>query len=453
MTRPAHGWRSHYTLLVLLFVYTMSFIDRQIMGILVQPIKDEFGVSDTAMGVLTGVTFALFYSALAIPFGRFADRTNRRNFVSYCCAAWSVMTALCGMATGFWTLALARVGVAVGEAGGSAPSMSMIADHYPPQQRGRAMSVFMLGPQLGILFGLTLGGWIAQHHGWRAAFLVMAVPGVLAALMLRFSAVEPQRGQWDAPGSVPVGEKAEPLSLMLRDLWASKAFVRITLACMLMGFTGYGIGIWTPAFLVRSHGMSLQGAGIVMGLIGGIFAALGALTSGWLSDRLGKHDARWRIGVPMLGCLLAMPAGLAFFMMPAGDAWQVGSMLVPHALVFYVIFGFTAVWWTAPVFAVLAELIPPHRRSSGMATFNLGFTMVGGGLGPLLVGMLSDALVPQFGTEALRWALAITTGVCFLLGMLVFAWSIRPYAAERLVPAALPPAGTGGLPGAAPSKA
>ena len=453
MTRPAHGWRSHYTLLVLLFVYTMSFIDRQIMGILVQPIKDEFGVSDTAMGVLTGVTFALFYSALAIPFGRFADRTNRRNFVSYCCAAWSIMTALCGMATGFWTLALARVGVAIGEAGGSAPSMSMIADHYPPQQRGRAMSVFMLGPQLGILFGLTLGGWIAQHHGWRAAFLVMAVPGVLAALMLRFSAVEPQRGQWDAPGSVPVGEKAEPLSLMLRDLWASKAFVRITLACMLMGFTGYGIGIWTPAFLVRSHGMSLQGAGIVMGLIGGIFAALGALTSGWLSDRLGKHDARWRIGVPMLGCLLAMPAGLAFFMMPAGDAWQVGGMLVPHALVFYVIFGFTAVWWTAPVFAVLAELIPAHRRSSGMATFNLGFTMVGGGLGPLLVGMLSDALVPQFGGEALRWALAITTGVCFLLGMLVFAWSIRPYAAERLVPASLPPAGTGGLLGAAPSKA
>ena len=409
MTQPAHGWRSHYALLILLFVYTMSFIDRQIMGILVQPIKQEFGVSDTAMGVLTGVAFALFYSTLAIPFGRYADRANRRNFVAYCCAAWSAMTALCGMATGFWTLALARVGVAVGEAGGGSPSISMIADHYPPQQRGRAMSVYMLGPQLGILFGLTLGGWIAQHHGWRAAFVWMSVPGVLAALLLR-------------------------------DLWASRAFVRITLACLLMGFTGYGIGIWTPAFLVRSHGMSLQGAGIVMGLVGGIAAALGALTSGWLSDKLGKRDARWRIGVPLLGCLLSVPSGLAFFMMPAGDAWQVGTLLVPRALAFYVLFGFTAVWWTAPVYAVLAELIPAHRRSAGLAIFNLGITMVGGGFGPLLVGALSDFLVPQFGNEALRWALAATTGSCFFLGMLAFAWTVKPYAAERLIPAPPPAA-------------
>ena len=162
MTQPAHGWRSHYALLILLFVYTMSVIDRQIMSILIEPIKQEFGVSDTVMGLLTGLAFALFYSTLAIPFGRHADRANRRNFVAYCCAAWSVMTALCGMATGFWTLALARMGVAVGEAGGGAPSMSMIADHYPPQQRGRTMSIYMLGPQLGILFGLTLGGWVAQ---------------------------------------------------------------------------------------------------------------------------------------------------------------------------------------------------------------------------------------------------------------------------------------------------
>ena len=435
MTQPAHGWRSHYALLVLLFVYTMSFIDRQIMGILVQPIKQEFGVSDTAMGLLTGLAFALFYSALAIPFGRYADRANRRNFVAYCCAAWSVMTALCGMATGFWSLALARMGVAVGEAGGGAPSISMIADHYPPQQRGRAMSVYMLGPQVGILLGLTLGGWIAQHHGWRAAFLVMSVPGVLAALLLRFTAVEPRRGQWDAPGSVPASVTAEPIAVLVRDLCASRAFVRITLACLLMGFTGYGIGIWTPAFLVRSHGMSLQGAGIVMGLVGGIFAMLGALTSGWLSDKLGKRDARWRIGVPLLGCLLALPSGLAFFVLPAGNAWQIGGMLVPHALSFYVLFAFTAVWWTAPVYSVLAELIPSHRRSSGMAIFNLGITALGGGLGPLLVGILSDFLVPQFGNEALRWALAITTGICFMLGMLAFAWTIRPYAIERLRPA------------------
>lgn len=194
----AHGWRSHYTLGLLLFVYTMSFIDRQIMSILMEPIKQEFQVSDTAMGFLSGLAFALFYSALAVPFGRFADRTNRRNFVAYCCAAWSAMTAVCGMAVGFWSLAFARIGVAVGEAGGGPPSISMIADHYPPQQRGRAMSVYLLGPQIGILLGLTTGGWIAQHYGWRSAFLWMALPGLLAAFMLRFSGIEPTRGQWQS---------------------------------------------------------------------------------------------------------------------------------------------------------------------------------------------------------------------------------------------------------------
>ena len=229
--RPSSPSLSHYTLLLLLFVYTMSFIDRQIMAILIQPIKEEFGVSDTAMGVLTGVAFALFYSTLAVPFGRYADRANRRNFVAYCCAAWSVMTALCGMATSYATLALARVGVAVGEAGGGAPSISMIADRYPPAQRGRAMSVYMLGPQLGILFGLALGGWIAQHYGWRSAFLWMAVPGVTAALLLRFSGTEPQRGRWESAASrAATAAPAEPLAQVARDLWASDAFTRITWA-------------------------------------------------------------------------------------------------------------------------------------------------------------------------------------------------------------------------------
>lgn len=431
MTRPAYGWRSHYTLAVLLFVYTMSFIDRQIMGILIPPIKQEFQVSDTAMGLLSGLTFALFYSVLAIPFGRYADRANRRNVVAYCCAAWSAMTALCGLATGYWSLALARVGVAVGEAGGTAPSLSMIADHYPPERRGRAMGVYWLGPQLGILFGLTLGGWIAQHHGWRSAFLWMAAPGILAAVLLRLTAVEPRRGAWESASAL-VSAPVEPLREVVRGLWTSKAFVRIMLAGLLMGFTGYGIGIWTPSFLVRSHGMTLQGAGAVMGLVGGTAAALGALLSGWLCDTLSRRDPRWRIGVPLLGCLLSVPTGLGFFLMPAGAVWHLCSLVVPHAVGFYLLFGVTAVWWTAPVYAVLAELIAPHRRATALSIFGLGLTMIGGGLGPLLVGLLSDLLVTWYGSEALRMALAITTGSCFFLGMLAFASAIKAYAAERL---------------------
>jgi MFS family permease len=432
MTQAAHGWRSHYTLFLLLFVYTMSFIDRQIMGILMEPIKQEFDVSDTAMGALSGLTFALFYSALAIPFGRFADRTNRRNFVAYCCAAWSAMTALCGMAVGFWSLALARVGVAVGEAGGGPPSISMIADHYPPQQRGRAMGVYLLGPQLGILLGLTTGGWIAQHYGWRSAFIWMALPGLLAAFLLRFSGVEPRRGHWQTDATRQETPPAvEPIVSMVRDLWSSASFKRITLGAILMGFAGYGIGIWTPAFLVRSHGMTLQGAGIVMGLLGGFAAALGSLFSGWLCDKLTRRDVRWRLGVPALGCLLALPLGVAFFLMPAGQNWQVGTLLIPHAIGFYLLFGFTAVWWAAPVYASMSDLIAPHRRASGLAVFNLGLIMFGGGIGPVAIGLLSDYLVPVFGNEALRWSLAASTGICFAIGTCYFLWAVKPYGQEQ----------------------
>jgi len=187
-------------------------------------------------------------------------------------------------------LALARVGVgvAVGEAGGAAPSMAMISDYYPQERRARAMSVYALGPQLGILFGLALGGWIAQHYGWRSAFLSMSVPGVLAALLLRWSAIEPVRGTWDA-GKTAAGAVQEPLVDVLRDLWASKAFTRISLSALLLGFAGDGIGIWTPAFLVRSHGMSLQAAGAVMGLPGGLAAIVGTLASRCL-----KADGRQR---------------------------------------------------------------------------------------------------------------------------------------------------------------
>lgn len=436
MNQPARGsdaaavrlpFGTHWTLLLLLLVYTMSFTDRQILGILIQPIKDEFHVSDTAMGLLSGLAFTLFYSVLGVPFARYADRANRRNFVAYCCGTWSLMTALCGMASGYWTLALARVGVAVGEAGGTPPSLAMVADHYPPARRGRAMSVYMLGPQFGIILGLGLGGWIAHHHGWRAAFLWMAVPGLIAAALLRFTGVEPRRGQWDPAAGRPSGGLQEPFRDVVRELWQSNAFTRITLAGLMLGFAGYGIGIWTPSFLVRSHGMSLKDAGMVMGVLGGLAAVVGSLTAGWLSDRLAERDRRWRLGVPILGCLIALPAGLAFYCSPAGATWAVAGVQVPHSIVWYLIFGVTTVWWMAPAYAAMSDIVPASRRTQAMAIFNLGLTLVGGGLGPLLIGMLSDALAPAFGPQALRWALAAGMS-CYVLGLAAFLAAIGPYA-------------------------
>lgn len=416
---------THWTLLLLLFVYTMSFTDRQVIGILVEPIKREFQVSDTAMGLLTGLTFALFYSLLGIPFARYADRANRRNFVAVCCGAWSIFTALCGMATGFWTLALARIGVAVGEAGGTPPSLSMVADHYPPAKRARAMSVFMLGPQLGILFGLALGGWIAHHYGWRQAFIWIAMPGVAAAVLLRFTGAEPKRGAWEST-AVPAAPPSEPARQVFADLWQSPAFTRLTLAGLVLGFAGYGIGIWTPAFLVRSHGLTLQSAGAVMGILGGLAAVVGSLMSGWLCDALTKRDPRWRLGVPVVGCILALPAGLAFYMMPADNPWHLAGLTIPRSIGLYVLFGMTTVWWMAPVYAALSDIIPAYRRATANAIFNLGLVMIGGGLGPLLIGVLSDLLTPRFGNEALRWALAASM-VVYIIGIGAFIAAIRPY--------------------------
>lgn len=217
MSTQARGWRRHYTLFLLFMVSAVSLIDRQIMGIVIEPIKAEFHVTDTQIGLLTGLGFSLVYCLFAIPIGRFADRANRRNLIGLCCAGWSAMTLLCGCATSYWGLALARLGVAIGESGSGAASMSMIADLYPPHQRAKAISVFMLGAPIGALLGLSAGAWIAYDYGWRQAFVWVAVPGLVTAVLLRLSGWEPRRGTWESPtaGSTP----HESLWPVLRGAW------------------------------------------------------------------------------------------------------------------------------------------------------------------------------------------------------------------------------------------
>jgi MFS family permease len=421
--------QAHWALAILTVVYAMNLIDRQIMGVLIEPVKKEFGASDTMMGFLTGLAFAAFYSALAIPFARYADRANRRNFVAWCCMGWSVMTGLCGMAMNFTQLALARMGVAVGEAGGSAPSLSMIADLYPRAQRSRAMSVYMLGPHLGTLFGLGAGAWIAHQYGWRTAFIVMAVPGILAALLLRWTCVEPLRGTWDAPAAPKTEDQSnkQPLLQVMLEMWRTPGFAWISIAGMLFGLAGYGLGIWGTAFLVRTHGLNLRDAGILVGLTGGVAAIIGALLSGWLTDRLVARDPRWQMGVPVIGTAIAIPMGLAYLLWPAGDFWQVGPLKVPVAMGFCLLFSVFAVWWTAPSYAAITTLVGASRRATSVAVYNLGITVCGIGLGPFSVGVLSDLLTPAYGDLALRWALVIVMSG-FVLAMFALILAARPYA-------------------------
>lgn len=426
-TSNVTGWRRHYLLFVLLLVYGMSMIDRQIMGVLIEPIKAEMGVSDSAMGLLTGLAFALFYSILAVPFGCFADRTNRRNLIAWCCGGWSIATGLCGLALGFWSLTAARVGVAVGEAGSTAASTTMIADVYPPEQRSRAMSVFSLGPHLGSLVGLGVGAWIAQHYGWRAAFLWLAVPGVLIALVLRLTCREPVRGAQE--GRVMVQAVTEKFSVMMAALLRNKAFIGLGLAGMLMAFSGYAIGMWNTAFLVRSHGLQLKEAGAIMGFIGGPAAIAGALLSGWITDVMARRDTRWQVGVPLLGTLISIPLGLAFYLNTSVQSWELAGLKIPHAVGYYGVFAIFSSFWAAPAFAALTNVIAATRLATSLSIYNLLLTAVGGGLGPLTVGLLSDVFTVQAAQESLRWAL-----VCMLafygVAVLIYGWVIRPYAAQ-----------------------
>lgn len=427
------GFRKHYMLLILLFVYAMSMIDRHIMGVLIQPIKEEFGVSDSAMGLLTGLAFALFYSVLAVPFGRLADRSNRRNLVAYCCMAWSVATALCGMAVGFWSLVGARVAVAVGEAGGTAPSGSMIADAYPPEQRSRAMSVFMLGPSLGTLVGLGLGAWIAQHYGWRQAFIVMAFPGILAALLLRFTCREPLRGAQEkdkqsvaARAAAAAGERFGDVVSALRK---NSAFVGLGLASLFLAFSGYAIGMWNVSFLVRSHGLELKDAGVLMGVFGGTASIVGAMLSGWLTDKMTKRDARWQIGVPMLGVLASVPFGLYFYLAENTAFWNVGGLHIPHVMSAGLMFSVLSSFWVAPTYAALTNVVSAARLATALAIYNLLVTAVGGGLGPLTVGVVSDLLSGSFGKESLRWAIAGMLGFYFVAAA-VYGLTLKSYAKQ-----------------------
>lgn len=420
------GWRRHYLLLMLLLVYGMSMIDRQIMGVLIEPIKKEMGVSDTAMGLLTGLAFALFYSVLAVPFGRYADRSNRRNLIAWCCGGWSIATGLCGMALGFWSLAAARVGVAVGEAGSSAASTTMIADIYPAEQRSRAMSIFSLGPHLGSLIGLGVGAWIAQHYGWRAAFLWLALPGVAIAVLLRLTCREPMRG---AQQGQRMQTSTEKLSEVAASLMRNKAFVGLGLAGTFMAFSGYAIGMWNTAFLVRSHGLALKDAGAIMGFIGGPAAIVGALLSGWLADFMARRDKRWQVGVPLLGTLVSVPLGLAFYLSTSTQFWMLGSLKIPHAIAFYGLFAIFSSFWAAPVFAALTNVLAAARMATALSIYNLLLTAIGGGLGPLTVGLLSDAFTRAAGQDSLRWALVCMLAF-YLVAAVIYAAVIKHYAAQ-----------------------
>ena len=384
----------NYALGVLVVVYTFNFIDRQILSILLEPIKLELGLSDTALGLLTGFAFALFYATLGIPIARYADKNNRRNLIALALAIWSGMTALSGLAQNFWQLLAARIGVGVGEAGCSPPAHSMIADYFPAENRATALGIYSLGIPVGILFGFLAGGWLNEFFGWRVAFFVVGIPGLILAVLVRLTLAEPTRGM--AEGRIDSGEQPGVMETF-RFMWRKKSFRHLAFGGALTAFVGYGLVTWVPSFLVRSHGMETGEIGTWLGLILGIPGGIGIAAGGWMADKLGSRDTRWYLWVVSVALVIGAPFAFGVYLSDSALAALL-FLIVPVAL---------GNFYQATTFSQTQGLATLRMRAVAAAVLLFIINIIGLGAGPQAVGIVSDLLSKSYGQDSLRYSLLI----------------------------------------------
>ena len=383
-----------YALAVLTLVYTFNFIDRQLLSILQESIKVDLSLSDSQLGLLTGFAFAMFYVTAGIPIARLADRSNRRNIVAVSVGLWSAMTAVSGLVQNYGQLLAARVGVGVGEAGGSPPSHSIVSDIFPPEKRASALAFYSTGVNLGILFGFLFGGWLNEFFGWRIAFMVVGIPGVLLAILVRTTVREPIRGLME---NRTASDVQVPFKDVVTLLWKRKTFRHMAFACGLNAFAGYGTVNWIASFFIRSHEMSTGELGTWLALSTGLFGAIGVLLGGMLGDKLGKRDKRWYQWIPGIATFLCVPAMLVAFLT---DNQYV-------ALMFIFIPGTLQNVYLGNSIATTHALVGLRWRSTASAILFLIINIIGLGLGPFGIGYLSDMLAPSMGVESLRYAMLI----------------------------------------------
>ena len=416
----------HYALGVLTLTYVFNFVDRQLLAILVEPIKAEFNASDTQMGLLYGLSFALFYATLAIPIARFADRHNRRNIVAIAAAVWSAFTIACGWASSFIQLFVFRTGVAIGEAGGVPPSQSMISDFYPPAQRAKAMAVFSSATYLGSLIAFIAGAYIAEHYGWRMAFIVIGAPGIALAVLLRFTTREPIRGQWDAPQVDTAANHS--FITTLNTMWHNHSLRFLLLGCGFASMAGYAIGYWSPSFLIRVHDMSLSKAGALIGITGITAGMFGSFFGAALCDRLAKRRRQWLMYIPAISLAASLPLMLAFLFWDA--AQFIGDTSVPIAIIAFALASFVGSWWAAPSYVAVQECVPASQRTLACAILLFVMNLIGFGFGPFVVGALSDAWSAQFGDLAIRYALG-SIMFAYLIAIVCYTISAQHFAHQQ----------------------
>ncbi len=394
----APGVRSvRVTLWILLVVYILNFIDRQIVNILAEPIARDLALSDTQIGLMTGLAFALFYTVLGIPIARLADRTStsRPKVIALALGTWSAMTALCGLAQNFAQLLLARIGVGVGEAGCTPPAHSLISDLVPPEKRASALAFYSLGIPIGTLMGMLIGGTLADNVGWREAFVIVGLPGVALALVVWFVLKDPRHADAAAVLRAQSQPAALPLGEALREVLGSRAFLLLLCAGSAASFLAYGKTTWTTIFFQRTHDLTPGQVGLWFGLIGGVGGILGTSLGGYLADRFGAINRRHVLSAPAIGMALAVPLALAAYHAPS---WPLALMLLFVPTV-------CNSFYYGPTYSAAQGLVPFRARAIAAATLLFFQNLIGLGLGPLFFGMLSDWLQPTYGADSVRYVL------------------------------------------------
>jgi MFS family permease len=389
----------NYVLFVLSLVMMLNIIDRQMLGILIDPIKLELGVSDAAMGLLTGTSFALLHVVVMIPIASWADRRSRRNLIAWGLGVWSLLTVLTGVARNFAEIFWVRLGLGVGEATGVPASHSLVADFFPIDRRATALSMLVLAGPIGQTIAYAGGGWINELWGWRAVFWVFGIPGLLLVVLVRTTIHEPERGASDGSQG-----QWQPLPLLdaLRFLAGLRSYRHLTLAAALAAVANYSILIWSAPFWMRVFELGTAEAGTTLALATGPSTAAGVLLSGRLADQLSRRDIRWLTWIPALACVFSLPCAIGFVLAPT-HALSI-LMLVPTT--------FLGAMVIPPIFAAVQSVVWPNVRSVAAAGVSLLLTAFGLGVGPPLVGLATDLGTTSHGVDAIRYAM-VGSVLCF----------------------------------------
>jgi predicted MFS family arabinose efflux permease len=386
---PAYA---RYVLGALFFVGVFALVDRQIFGMLIEPLKQEFDVSDTELGLASGLSFALFYGAAGLPIARLADRGNRRSILAAGLGAWSALTLFSGFATSFAQLVAARLAIGVGEAAGTPTAHALIADYFPPERRARALSVYSAGASVGVILAYLVGGWVQELWGWRGVFLALGAPGVLLALLVRSTVREPRRGRFETKPPLPLSTREA-----LRRLLAQPAYRFVLASFALHSLAHSAAAMWHPAYLSRVHGMAPREIGTLLALGSASFSALGVIVGGVVTDRLAVADRRWLLRLPGLASIVYAPLSLLFLFAPVPELALLG--LASSA--------FLSGLAIPGMHTATQELAEPASRATASALNLLILTLVGSGLGPTFVGIATDLLAGLLGDGAVRWSLAL----------------------------------------------